>query len=307
MPAPTRFPARLTSTLAAAAIAAIALSGCAPEPEAPVDPTPASETSTPPATSPAAPEPTPDPASEVRADLQGLSTAELNTRLIAAAWADDVAEATDLITAGADVNAQDETVQSAYLIATSEGYDDLLALTLAHGADLASLDSYHGTGLIRAAERGHTTVVGTLIQQGISIDHINNYGYVALHEALIYAKPDQVQQYQDTARVLIAAGADLSIATGNTSQTPSMLAEQYGLGRQASLIARAIHSPIPGADAQATLFRAASTGDPDLTALALRAGAAISTPDTNGQTALALATANNHPVTITLLTALGAQ
>lgn len=65
-----------------------------------------------------------------------------------------------LIAQGADVNAQDATQQSAYLVTTSEGYLDLLELALAHGADVQAKDSFNGTGLIRAGERGHTGVVG---------------------------------------------------------------------------------------------------------------------------------------------------
>ena len=90
----------------------------------------------------------------------------LDQPLIDAAWANDVDRARALIAAGADVNAQDDTQQSAYLIATSEGYLDLLELTLANGADLTSLDSYRGTGLIRAAERGHADIVGRLLRAG---------------------------------------------------------------------------------------------------------------------------------------------
>ncbi len=46
--------------------------------------------------------------------------------------------ARQLLRAGADPNAKDETVQSAYLISTSEVGDDprLLRLTLRHGADV---------------------------------------------------------------------------------------------------------------------------------------------------------------------------
>ena len=70
--------------------------------------------------------------------------ADLDRRLRDAAWADDVAAARDLIARGADVNAKDETQQSAYLVTTSEGYLDLLNLTLAHGGDVASKDSFNG-------------------------------------------------------------------------------------------------------------------------------------------------------------------
>ena len=101
-----------------------------------------------------------------------------------AAWADDVDRAAELVTRGADVNAKDDTQQSAYLIATSEGYVELLELTLAHGAAVNDKDSWNGTGLIRAAERGHSLVVGRLLQEGIDRDHVNRIGYQALHEAV---------------------------------------------------------------------------------------------------------------------------
>jgi len=88
----------------------------------------------------------------------------MNAELRDAAWQNDVRRAGELIAAGADVNAKDETQQSAYLIATSEGYLDLLRLTLAHGGDVDATDSWNGTGLIRAAERGHGYIVGELLQ-----------------------------------------------------------------------------------------------------------------------------------------------
>src|SRR3989304_2719897 len=54
------------------------------------------------------------------ADEQGV------TALIAAAYGNHIAVACLLIEAGADVNRQDQTRQSAYLIATSDGPLDLL-------------------------------------------------------------------------------------------------------------------------------------------------------------------------------------
>ena len=79
------------------------------------------------------------------------------TPLVAAAYGNHLETARLLVDAGADVNVQDETQQSAYLIATSEVGDDprLLELTLEHGAKVNAKDSYNGTGLIRAAERGY--------------------------------------------------------------------------------------------------------------------------------------------------------
>ena len=97
------------------------------------------------------------------------------------------AVAEQLVAAGADPNAKDETVQSAYLISTSEVGDDprLLRLLLDHGADVESLDSWRGTGLIRAADRGFHRIVITLLDTPIKIDHVNRIGYTALHEAVV--------------------------------------------------------------------------------------------------------------------------
>ena len=91
--------------------------------------------------------------------LEPEEQSALDRKLIAAAWENDLSEARRLIEEGADVNAKDDSVQSAYLISTSEGYVELLELTLEHGADVTSLDSFNGTGLIRAADRGHVEIV----------------------------------------------------------------------------------------------------------------------------------------------------
>ncbi len=141
--------------------------------------------------------------------MAGLSQAELDQRLRDAAWANEVSRARRLIEAGADVNAKDDTEQSAYLIATSEGYLRLLELTLRNGAHVNSKDSFNGTGLIRAAERGHADVVGRLVQAGIQLDHVNNLGWTALHEAIILG--DGSSRYVDTVRILLDAGADPGI------------------------------------------------------------------------------------------------
>jgi uncharacterized protein len=99
-----------------------------------------------------------------------------------------------LIRQGADVNAKDETVQSAYLIATSDVGDDprLLELTLGNGARVNDKNSFNGTGLIRAAERGHPRIVRHLLRAGIDRDHVNRLGWTALHEAIVLgdARPD---------------------------------------------------------------------------------------------------------------------
>ncbi|MDQ3326849.1 MAG: ankyrin repeat domain-containing protein, partial [Actinomycetota bacterium] len=147
----------------------------------------------------------------------------LDARLLAAAWRNDVSAARRLISRGADVNAKDDTVQSAYLVATSEGYLDLLDLTFRNGADVSSLDSFAGTGLIRAAERGHDDVVGRLLQEGVAVDHVNNLGWTALLEPVILG--DGSQRYVNTVRTLVAGGADVELAAARDGLTAAQHAE----------------------------------------------------------------------------------
>lgn len=135
------------------------------------------------------------------------------TALVAAAYGNHVDAARLLIEAGADVNHKDDSVQSAYLIATSEVGDDptLLDLALASGADVDSLDSFNGTGLIRAADRGFPVICQRLIDAGVEIDHVNRLGWTALHEAIILG--DGGRDYQRTVQVLVDAGADVNLAS----------------------------------------------------------------------------------------------
>jgi ankyrin repeat protein len=137
------------------------------------------------------------------------------TALVAAAYGNHLRVAELLLGAGADPNAKDETVQSAYLIATSEVGDDprLLRLTLRHGADVRSLDSWKGTGLIRAADRGYARVITVLLDTGVDIDHVNRIGYTALHEAVILG--DGGPAHQATVAALVQAGVDQRVEDPN--------------------------------------------------------------------------------------------
>ncbi|HZX06763.1 ankyrin repeat domain-containing protein [Kribbella sp.] len=231
----------------------------------------------------------------------------LDNQLIAAAWKNDVPEAKRLIAAGADVNALDDTVQSAFLIAASEGYLDLLNVTLAHGADVRSLDSYHGTALIRAAERGHAAVVGRLLQAGVAVDHVNNLGWTALHEAVLLGKG--TPQYVDTVRLLIAGGADRNKPAVNDGTTPVQAAKTRGQTAVSAALADGHQASglQDGRAAADALLAAASSGDADKVAAALAAGAPIESRDDRRRTALLLASLNDRVDAARLLVQLGAD
>lgn len=286
----------VTTTLALALVLSACSQGTSGE--VPATPTPTAE-----------PEPTtPSPPTSAPPTPTEQEQARLDARLRDAAWKDDVAAARRLIERGADVNAKDETTQSAFLIATSEGHLDLLDLTLEHEADVDDLDSFRGTGVIRAAERGHATVVGRLLSQGVDPDHVNRLGWVALHEALVFAKPERRRQYVDTTRVLVAGGADVRVQAERDGRSPVELARAGGLEAQRSLLERAAGTKgAPRAEANRRLLRAAADGDADGAALALRQGAQLETRDGRDRTPLLLAAAGDHLGVARLLVHLGAD
>ncbi len=230
--------------------------------------------------------------------------AVLDQRLRDAAWANDVQTARALIRRGADVNAKDDTEQSAYLIATSEGYLDLLNVTLAQGARIDDKDSWNGTGLIRAAERGHSLVVGRLLQAGIDRDHVNRIGYEAIHEAIWLGENSST--YVDTIRALVSGGADLDRPSVHEGLTPVQMARQRGYTALESAVTAALE-PTRIADPDAAVLQAASSGDADRVARALRAGADIESRDSLQRTPLLLAVTNDQVEAARLLVAMGAD
>jgi ankyrin repeat protein len=292
------------SPFPAVALSVLALTACgvnAPEP----DPDTASGSAPTSASPPAA-----GPSSrsldntEVPAPISPTEQDALDEQLRQAAWNDNPDRADELIDLGADVNAKDDTKQSAYLIATSEGYLDLLNLALAHGARVNDKDSWNGTGLIRAAERGHALVVGRLLRAGIDRDHVNRIGYQAIHEAIWLG--EDTRHYRDTVRVLIAGGVELTRRSSNEGLTPRQMAQQRGYPRIEAALRTALEpTQIPDPDAE--LLRAARTGNADRAALALRAGADIEARDTNKRTPLLLAATNDRVDVARLLVALGAD
>lgn len=271
------------------------LAACAPQPDA--SPAPEARPSV------AAPDAAPTTAEpEPTVEKPDLSQAELDARLRAAAWANDLDAAAQLIGWGADVNAKDETQQSAYLIATSEGRLELLQLTLAHGANVHDLDSWVGTGLIRAAERGHWDVVGELIQAGVPLDHVNRIGYQALHEAVWLGRDDP--SYHATIRVLVAGGVQLDHPSGFEGMTPLQMAYSKSFPGDVALLQAFADTPLP-ADPAAALLAAADVGDTNGVVLALRAGAAADTKSADGRSVREIAEGNGYLDSAQVIRALG--
>lgn len=307
--------AQLVQTLRAVTVGVLTVTALAACSSGPSDPDPV-RAETPASTLPTAPVPSaagttgvPDAGtSATPARPSGPSAAQqarLDDRLRAAAWADDVVTARRLVRAGADVNAKDDTQQSAYLVATSEGYLDLLNLTLANGARVNDKDSWNGTGLIRAAERGHHDVVGRLLQAGIDRNHVNRLGYQAVHEAVWLG--EDTDTYVRTLQVLHAGGAQMDRASRDQGLTPLQMAERKGHERQARSLRAMTSAEIANPDA--SLLSAARTGDADLAAAAIRAGADLNVRDRADMNRTPLLVAANHDsvAVAQLLVSLGAD
>jgi ankyrin repeat protein len=230
--------------------------------------------------------------------------ADLDDRLRTAAWADDVVRAQRLIARGADVEAKDATQQSAYLIAASEGHLELLRIALRNDARANDKDSWNGTALIRAAERGHALVVGELLQTGIDRNHVNRIGYQAIHEA-VWLGAD-TPSYATTVRVLAAGGVVLDRRSPTADLTPLEMARARGFDDLERIMTTATATDRP-ADSDAVLLAAARAGDADTVAVALRSGADIEARDEHDRTALLLAATHSHVAVAKVLVAMGAN
>ncbi|WP_299166328.1 ankyrin repeat domain-containing protein [uncultured Arthrobacter sp.] len=201
-------------------------------------PSPSSAPSPSPLAVESAPEVSPSSPSATSKSLAPEELITLNQNLISAAWDNNVAEARRLIAAGADVNYEDETQQSAFLIAASEGYLELLELTLSNGADVHALDSFNGTALIRAAERGHADVVRRLLETDVDVNHVNRPGWTALHESIIFG--DGSPRYVETVQLLVDGGADVRLPALSDGLTPLQQATSLGFQEIAAILRTAM-------------------------------------------------------------------
>jgi ankyrin repeat protein len=167
---------------------------------------------------------------------EGLSPeaqARLDQELIAAAKANNVALVRELIGRGGNVNAKDAIQDSAFLYAGAEGFNEVLQLTLAAGADVASTNRYGGTALIPASEHGHVETVRILLAAGVPVNHVNKLGWTAMQEAILLNNGGSRQQ--DVVRQLLDAGGDPNIRDPE-GRTALENADRLGFEEIAALI-----------------------------------------------------------------------
>jgi ankyrin repeat protein len=148
------------------------------------------------------------------------------TALMAATYGNHIEAVEILVRAGADVNAQDNQLNSPFLYAGAEGFTQIVKICMAADPDYGIFNRYYGTALIPACERAHLEVIEILLADPTyPINHINRLGWTALLEAIILGHGDKPHQH--TVSMLIAAGADVNIPDGNQI-SPLQHAQQKG-------------------------------------------------------------------------------
>jgi uncharacterized protein len=221
---------------------AVFLAGCQSSQGGPQDapstavaPNPASTSQTPASQAPTL-DPTqtpPAPATVSPPALSAEEQAQLDQELIAAAKANNAPLVMELVSRGGNVNAKDSIQDSAFLYAGAEGFNEVLQLTLAAGADVASINRYGGTALIPASEHGHVETVRILIAAGVPVNHVNNLGWTAMQEAILLN--DGGPRQQEVVRLLLEAGADPDIRDPE-GRTALQNAERLGYAEIAAVI-----------------------------------------------------------------------
>jgi len=159
------------------------------------------------------------------------------TPLMVAGYKRDVAIATALVAAGADVNARDSQAYDLITIAAVANDVPMLKLAIASGGNTGLITSpYDGTALIAAAHLGHVEVVQTLIDAKAPLDHVNNLRWTALIESIVLG--DGGKNHIACLKALVDAGADVNISDGG-GVTPLTLAKRRGYTKMVKILEKA--------------------------------------------------------------------
>ncbi len=133
------------------------------------------------------------------------------TPLFVAVTGDHVEVARLLIAAGADPDALDDRHDTPFLETGVSGSVAMLDVLLPADPDVTIVNRFGGVAVIPASERGHVDYVRAVLERtAIDVNHVNNLGWTALLECVILG--DGTTRYQEIARILVAHGADVSIA-----------------------------------------------------------------------------------------------
>ena len=186
-------------------------------------------------------------------------------------------EIEDLILQGAYVDIENNEGYTPLMIASRNGYKDVVEVLLEGGA------SYRTSSLWKAAERGHKEIVEMLLEGGADINQKDNHGYTALMNASCYGHKEVVE-------ILLQNGADVNIKNEN-GDTALIWATKEGYKEIVQLLLEnGADVNIQNEDGYTALMCASWRGSLDVVNILLEGGADVHQKDKYGKTALMKAT-----------------
>jgi hypothetical protein len=152
----------------------------------------------------------------------------LDRALVEAAGEGDMQGITDLLAAGADVNAPIYGDGSALIVAARSGRLDVVRLLLDRGADPNLGVEGDGSAIIMAAAQGHIAVVELLLQRGASVNQAVDGDENALIQASGAGRLEMV-------KLLVSNGADVNtrflVSRSSVLQTETEVFDNLGQKR----------------------------------------------------------------------------
>ncbi|MFC0226725.1 ankyrin repeat domain-containing protein [Serratia aquatilis] len=139
-----------------------------------------------------------------------------------------------LISAGADIDKQDQTCFNPFLLSCLNNDLTLLRLVLPANPDLERLTRFGGVGITPASEKGHVEIVRELLlRTDINVNHTNFVGWTPLLEAIVLN--DGGARQQEIVKLLLEHGANPHM-TDKYGKSPLTLAREKGYQEIAELL-----------------------------------------------------------------------
>jgi len=139
-----------------------------------------------------------------------------------------------LISAGADIDKQDNTCFNPFLISCLTNDLTLLHIVLPAQPDLDRLTRFGGVGITPASEKGHVDIVRELLAKtDINVNHTNFVGWTPLLEAIVLN--DGGAKQQEIVKLLLDNGANPHM-TDKYGKSPLELAREKGFHAIAELL-----------------------------------------------------------------------
>ena len=115
---------------------------------------------------------------------------------LAAARSGDVAQVQSLLAGGSDVNARDDSGNTALHYTAAFGYTEMAQILVDAGADVDAPGRIANTPLHLASQEGHSDIAAILIDRGADLNAENEFGGTALAFASGWGHRDIVDQLQ---------------------------------------------------------------------------------------------------------------